>query len=77
MVLKVDAGGNVEVVAKRRLTNADLRKLVMQEMFILRTKGLTDSEIAAKYRYRRETVNRMINSIPSDVKERLRHVRLV
>lgn len=70
-------GTAVEIVGRRRLTESEARRVVIQEMLILRNKGYTDSEIGLKYRYRRETVNRMINSVPDDVKERLRQVRLV
>lgn len=70
-------GTTIELVGRRRLTESEARRVVIQEMLILRNKGYTDSEIGLKYRYRRETVNRMINSVPDDVKERLRQVRLV
>lgn len=66
----------VEVVGRRRLTQTEARRAMIKEMLILRSKGFTDSEIGMKYRYRRETVNRMINSVPDSVRERLHAIGL-
>lgn len=70
-------GGGVEVVGRKRLTQAEARRAMVKEMLVLRSKGFTDSEIGMKYRYRRETVNRMINSVPQAARERLHAIGLI
>lgn len=72
-----DGEDGIEIVGRPRLTETEARRMVVREMLIMRSQGYTDSEIAVKYRYSRETVNRMINSAPDHIKERLREVRLV
>lgn len=67
----------VEFVGRRRLTQREARRTMIKEMLILRAKGFTDAEIGMKYRYRRETVNRMINSVPDHARERLHAIGLV
>lgn len=69
-------GECVAMDGRNTLTEHHARQMVVMEMIIMRSKGYTDSEIGIKYRYRRETVNRMINSAPDHVKERLRKLSL-
>jgi hypothetical protein len=77
MLFHADAyGGGVEIVGRRRLTKPEARRAMVKEMLILRRAGFTDAEIGLKYRYRRETVNRMINSIPEAQVERLHAIGL-
>lgn len=77
LFVRTSDGEGVRVVGRSRLTDKEARRMLIREMIIMRSKGFTDAEIGLKYRYHSCTVNKMINSAPDHVKERLREIRLV
>lgn len=77
MIFSTPDGNSVERMSRRRLVDKDVKKQVIREMLIMREHGYTDSEIALKFRYSRQWVNELINSIPESERRRMIDVGLV